>query len=119
MVEDVYQTKYLKYKQKYLDLKKLEKQLMKGGNNNKNELVLYKADWCGHCNRFKPAWEQLKKQNINVSFVEYDADKDRKVIEKHNINGYPTIHYKIKGGTYEYNGERTVEGLINFMKSYN
>jgi thiol-disulfide isomerase/thioredoxin len=118
MIEDVYQTKYLKYKQKYLDLKKLEKQLMKGGDD-KDKLVLYKAEWCGHCQRFKPAWEQLKNQNINVSFVEYDADKDRTVIKKNNIHGYPTIHYKKGETVYEYNGERTVEGLMNFVKSYN
>ena len=27
-----------------------------------NIIVLYHADWCGYCQRFKPVWEELKKK---------------------------------------------------------
>ena len=30
--------------------------------SNGNIIVLYHADWCGYCQRFKPVWEELKKK---------------------------------------------------------
>lgn len=30
-----------------------------------NILVLYHADWCGYCQRFKPVWEELKEKLNN------------------------------------------------------
>lgn len=30
-----------------------------------NIIVLYHADWCGYCQRFKPVWEELKKKLNN------------------------------------------------------
>lgn len=30
-----------------------------------NIIVLYHADWCGYCQRFKPVWEELKKKLTN------------------------------------------------------
>ena len=26
------------------------------------KVELYYANWCGHCNRFKPEWEKVKKE---------------------------------------------------------
>ncbi len=65
-----YTKKYLKYKEKYLKLKKMEEEMnkktmiMTGGGNkdDKKTLALFKAEWCGHCQAFKPTWNKLKNE---------------------------------------------------------
>jgi hypothetical protein len=72
-------------------------------------VTLYKAKWCGYCNRFKPDWEIIKsvfnnnsikseliKQNIAISFDEYDDEENKDVIVRAGIKSYPTIRVTIK-----------------------
>ena len=58
-----YKEKYLKYKLKYQELKALKQQNQKqlGGTSKKN-IILFKANWCGHCQNFMPKWEQLQNK---------------------------------------------------------
>lgn len=123
MSEDFYKAKYLVYKKKYLDLKKVEAKLKMTGGSGKPDLILFKADWCGHCQRFKPVWNQIKNSFNKVNYREFDADIDKTVIEKYNmsgykISGYPTIMLKKGENMIEYNGERNQESIVNFIKSY-
>ena len=55
-----YKEKYLKYKLKYAELKAL-KQQQQGGSSKKN-VILFKANWCGHCQNFLPKWENLQNK---------------------------------------------------------
>jgi thiol-disulfide isomerase/thioredoxin len=122
-----YKEKYMKYKMKYLQLKNISNNNIQLGGGNELSLNLFKADWCGHCQNFKPVWEELKKNKIidnkPIEYIEYN-DKDKAKWEKTNtgINGYPTIILKVgqKVGTkvIEYNGPRTVDDIIKFIKSY-
>jgi len=109
--------KYLKYKQKYLNLKKLENKLMKGGSN-KPELYLFKADWCGHCNRFKPTWNDLKSNYNKIKYNEFDADENKDIMKKFNIKGFPTIMLKHDNKMIEYNGDRDINSILTFINSY-
>ena len=53
-----YFSKYIKYKNKYISLKNN----MSGGTKSDIKVILFSADWCGHCKKFKPDWEKLKKK---------------------------------------------------------
>ena len=84
---------------------------------DKPVLMLYYAEWCPHCQIFKPTWkdiqEELKsKRNIRVAEVEY---KDLSFIPKKykEIISFPTLRV-IKGGKIvgEYNAVRTKENKI-------
>jgi thioredoxin-like negative regulator of GroEL len=122
---DIWESKYLKYKQKYLELKKYEKQLNKnvmyGGSSKKDKLYLFKAEWCGHCKNFKSTWAKLQEdedmQN-KVEFVTYDADNHKNEISKFGIEGFPTIILHKGDKTIEFNGQRDLENLKNFVNSY-
>jgi thiol-disulfide isomerase/thioredoxin len=77
------------------------------------------ANWCGHCQRLKPEWKNMKnkikssKTSHKTHFIEIedsDIKKDSKInkINTHlkkgpklTVNGYPTI-FKISGGNLEY-----------------
>lgn len=73
----------------------------------KIDLVLFHADWCGHCVRFKPDWDKIKNtkfDNINVKFHDVEASNiDNKAtgitkpfIGSTKIGGFPTIKTTIK-----------------------
>ena len=77
-------------------------------------IELFFANWCGHCQRFKPEWQKLK-QTPDIQFAEYDADNaaHKAKIDAAGVSGYPTIRIDNK----EYSGERTADAILKFIKS--
>jgi thiol-disulfide isomerase/thioredoxin len=115
-----YNEKYLKYKNKYLELKKIiNSNNMIGGSSSDTTMYLFKADWCGHCKNLAPVWDQLQKEVTNIKFVTYDSQKDKNSIEKYNISGFPTIILKKNDKAYDYGGARDLNSLKDFINSYN
>ena len=115
-MQSEYYSKYLKYKEKYLEIKK-NNTLMSGGGN-KPTLYLFKADWCGHCNNFKSTWVDLKKSmKNNVNFVTYDADKHSNQIQQWNVQGFPTLILQKNDKAIEYTGSRDLNSLSEFIKN--
>jgi protein disulfide-isomerase A1 len=88
----------------------------------KDVLVEFYAPWCGHCKALSPKYDQLGEAYKNSEF------KDKVVIAKvdatandvpDEISGFPTIKLFPAGKKSEpvtYNGARTVEDLIEFIK---
>ena len=62
---------------------------------NGDWMVLYYAEWCGHCQTMKPEWnkvvKKLKKNNNNVNIAEIESNHIDKLVNKPNIQGFPTI----------------------------
>lgn len=56
-------------------------------------LALFHADWCGHCQEFKPTWERVQVwcgQN-GIQCQSFEDAQAKSIIEMNNIRGYPTI----------------------------
>ena len=57
-------------------------------------MVLYYADWCGHCQSMKPEWQKvvnkMKNKNI-VNVAEVESNHINSLINKPQVNGFPTI----------------------------
>lgn len=80
-------------------------------------LVLAYADWCGHCQSFKPAWNQFKAKYGKVLDIrEINADKDKKIMEHMQIKGFPTVILLHNGTRHEFDGQRNIQNLERFVK---
>ena len=132
MSDQDFYLKYLKYKSKYFNLKTAMSSNQSGGSmttsnkmdsknpsgDDKVEIYLFKADWCGHCKGFKPTWEKIKKDLGNkYNFITVDADKDKPLIEKWKIQGFPTIIKKVGDKAEEYVGPRDEQSVVDFIKA--
>jgi thiol-disulfide isomerase/thioredoxin len=120
MSDEDFKNKYLKYKTKYLNLNSI---LNMTGGGNKVEIILAKAEWCGHCKHFKPTWERIAKEfNTKFIFTTLDSEKDKTAIEGYGVDGFPTILFKDGDIVKPYEGGRDYEELksiLNALKPLN
>ena len=75
---------------------------------------LFKAEWCGHCQKFKPVWKEVTAalDKMGIPHETYDADEDEEAIKIAQIDGFPTIQITTGGETFEYRGERSLEAIL-------
>lgn len=125
-----FKSKYLKYKTKYLALKKQsgggcggdhddkKKSKQCGGSKEKDEVLLFKAEWCGHCKKFKPVWNELKEMYKNkYVFNTYDSDEDKDKMKQWGVSGFPTIIFKRGDDAIEYSGDRSIGSIVKFLEA--
>lgn len=97
-------------------------------NNKEAELLFFFADWCPHCKTAKPVWEELKSkyenQTINgykVQFSEINCTTEsedvEKMMNKYNIEGFPTFKLLKDGQIVEYDAKPTKETLNEFLNT--
>jgi thiol-disulfide isomerase/thioredoxin len=86
-------------------------------------LIIVKADWCGHCKKAMPDFEQLvnaspitKADGSAVTVRLLDSDADSSEVKNLNVKGFPTILYQSADGTVSnYNGERSYNAIQAFL----
>jgi hypothetical protein len=85
-------------------------------------LVMFYADWCGHCKTLKPVWnEAAKKANTDKKrMVMIDVGgksaEQQALIDKYEIDGFPTILIFQNGQHEPYSGKRDVDSFLNKLK---
>jgi thiol-disulfide isomerase/thioredoxin len=89
-------------------------------------LMLFYVDWCPHCKTAKPEWESLKTQydgkminGYTISFAEYncttESDEISQLMDKYNIEGYPTIKLVKDNQVIEYDAKPTKSTMEQFL----
>jgi thiol-disulfide isomerase/thioredoxin len=92
------------------------------------EILLFYVDWCPHCKTAKPAWEEIKAQYENktingytVMFTEIncteETDEITQMMNKYNIEGFPTIKLLKDGQVIEYDAKPTKDTLDQFLNT--
>jgi protein disulfide-isomerase-like protein len=107
------------YFEEFKGLKKVK------SNKSKAVFAFFYAPWCGHCKNAKPAFKQLQKKSKSspVTVIDINCDDNKEMAVTHKIDGFPTFrlypdglnnrnHFK------EYNGDRSLQSLDNFLQSY-
>lgn len=100
------------------DAANLSNQLKQG-----NWLVLYHADWCGHCQQMKPEWNRVINQftdsSNNINIADIESTHIPSMIKPPTIQGYPTIIMYSDNKVSEYNGARISSDIAKFALSNN
>ena len=79
------------------------------------KLVLFYADWCGHCKKVMPDWDKAAKESNGNMLKINCADESTKTQElaaKYKVDGYPTIIIFDDGTPSDYTGSRTAEDFL-------
>jgi len=91
-------------------------------NNDVSELMFFSAEWCGHCQDFKPVWKNLVKEmekepyKNKIILQNYDNEKDSEMFKKYNVTQFPTLILKKEDGTtVEFEDSRDLKTLTGFI----
>jgi len=91
-------------------------------------LMLFYVDWCPHCKTAKPEWEALKAEYQNKSingykiiFTEHNCTEETaevsQLMDKYNIEGYPTIKLIKDNQVIEYDAKPTKSTMEQFLNT--
>lgn len=97
-------------------------------NGKTVELLFFYADWCPHCKSAKPVWNELKANYENkiingytILFTEIDCSNENaeseKMMNKYNVEGFPTIKLIKDGKVIDYDAKPTKETLEKFLNT--
>jgi thiol-disulfide isomerase/thioredoxin len=97
-------------------------------NHSQAELMMFSVDWCPHCKKAKPIWEELKQEYENKSvngytiiFTDIDCTNESPEIEqkiiKYKIEAYPTIKLLKNGQVIEYDAKPSKATLEEFLNT--
>jgi thiol-disulfide isomerase/thioredoxin len=84
-------------------------------------LVLFYADWCGHCKTLEPTWDEcsaksngkMVKRNVGAKDVDAKTDAENKALmDKYDVKGFPTIYILQNGKATPYDGPKSAEQLM-------
>jgi len=92
------------------------------------EILFFFADWCPHCKAAKPIWNDLKSEYENktingyqILFTEIDCSTETaevdKMMNKYNVEGYPTIKLLKDGQVIEYDAKPSKATLTQFLNT--
>lgn len=90
----------------------------------KAALVLFFAEWCGHCKHMKPDWEKVTQalaQHPQIQTIALEHKQHSEIMKAQGIQGFPVIRLYpegFPGEKYaEYQGDRSADSIMKFVQS--
>ncbi len=83
-------------------------------------ILLIWANWCGHCNRFKPVYNELEQRlgdGFTVLALEDTQIQNSAVTNALGVQGFPTIKFVDASGNIvaDYTGDRSMSDLLTHI----
>ncbi|KAF8281401.1 putative protein disulfide isomerase [Trypanosoma cruzi] len=90
---------------------------------SKHVFVVFYAEWCVHCLRLLPKWDELAgemKEMPNVVIAHIDASLHSEIGVQYGVRGFPTLRLFTKGNKEgaPYQGPREVAALRSFVTRF-
>ena len=88
-----------------------------------SQLYFFHADWCPHCKRAKPEWDNIVKNYDDKDFGKYKlktievdcSEGDDPLIQQYSIDGYPTILMIKDDKRIDYDAKISYDNLDKFI----
>jgi thioredoxin-like negative regulator of GroEL len=96
-------------------IKEKEKQ-----NETLSKPIIYNfnTEWCGYSKQFQPIWDEFSKKvnnSVQVMDIKCDDDTNKELCNRYDIPGFPSVVLVENDNVTNFNGPRTVDGLIEFV----
>jgi len=90
----------------------------------KANIYFFYTDWCGFSQKAMPEWEKLEEKlkatpyfgNTEVKAIRVDAESDRATSLLYEVHGFPTIKLETSSILRDYEGKRTADSLMQFLR---
>jgi len=81
-------------------------------------LVEFYAPWCGHCKKLAPEYAAAAKtlRSENLYLAKVDSTQEKEISKRFEIGGYPTLKFFINGRPMDYEGGRTSNEIVNWIR---
>ena len=91
------------------------------------DVMMFTVDWCPYCKKAKPIWDEFKQTydqkvingyRINVKTINCTNEENvetKRMLDKYNIEGFPTIKSLKDGKVYDYDAKPEKESLKQFL----
>ena len=89
------------------------------GRGDYPQLIFFHGDWCPHCQRMMPAWNEAKSRLSSKGIKCIDIESaDSRIQNYSDVQGFPTVRLYSSHTTFvEYTGDRTADSLVDFASS--
>lgn len=90
----------------------------------KARVYFFYTNWCGFSQKAMPEWEKFESAvketpyfgTTEVTPVRVDCEEDQATCLLYEVHGYPTIKLETSSLLRDFEGKRTSEGLLQFLR---
>ncbi|XP_073233579.1 protein disulfide-isomerase TMX3-like [Porites lutea] len=84
-------------------------------------LVEFYAPWCGYCKKLEPIWIEVGRtlHGSAIKVAKLDATRFSSIARDFGIRGYPSIKFVRGKRIITFEGERTVQDIVQFAERAN
>ena len=85
------------------------------------KFINFNATWCYWSKKLVPTWTKLEEiakntNNLEVIDIKCDLEENQEICKLNGIEGYPTIKLFVDDKILDYNGDRSLDDMLNFIK---